>query len=187
MPDPSALAQRAVSRRGFLGRLGAALVGVAGGASVLGAGTDRADAHHICGHTASTGSCPHPTGMPRIDAAGYPLRASDGARIDDLGRPIDGRGRPVDGRGRILRGPNGRPLPTAPRSRICVDAIPERYGLTVFQDGSWYRCCGGRVRKLMDCCSTHTQRINGGPSVRGYCKSGRRVFCIQFYQTNIKC
>lgn len=187
MDDLSRIAERTISRRGFLARLGAAVVGVAGGAAFLGPGADTADAHHICGHTGSTGGCPHPTGTPRIDAAGYPLRAADGKRIDDLGRPIDGRGRPVDENGRLLRGPGGRPLASAPRSRTCVDAVPERYGITAHQDGSWYRCCGGRVRKLMDCCAHHPRRINGGGSVTGYCRAGRRVFCIQYYQTGIKC
>ena len=40
----------------------------------------EAGAFHFCGHIFTTGSCPHPTGMPRIDSRGYPIRARDGIR-----------------------------------------------------------------------------------------------------------
>jgi hypothetical protein len=56
----------------------------------------EADAYHFCGHTYTTASCPHPTGLPRVDARGYPLRASDGSPVDNLGRAVDAAGRPVD-------------------------------------------------------------------------------------------
>ena len=29
----------------------------------------EAEAYHFCGHIYTTDSCPHPTGLPRIDAA----------------------------------------------------------------------------------------------------------------------
>ena len=55
-----ALAQR-TSRRGFLGRVGRGVVALAGGSLVATAlAPDRAEALHICGHTFTTGSCPHP-------------------------------------------------------------------------------------------------------------------------------
>ena len=54
-----------------------------------------ADAYHFCGHTYTTGSCPHPAGMPRVDRHGYPLRDYDGVPVDNLGRPVNGRGEPV--------------------------------------------------------------------------------------------
>lgn len=177
----------ATSRRGFLARTGAWLVAAASGTAALAAGEEDADAYHFCGHTYTTASCPHPTGLPRVDARGRPLRARDGKPVDDLGRPVDRDGFPVDERGRRLRGPDGRPLPPAPRSRICQDGIPDRYGIRVAVDGSWYRCCGGKVRRLMDCCSTHPWRINGDRALRGYCYRDRKVFCVMYYQTQVPC
>lgn len=193
MPDGSPTSGRRLSdrlaggtsRRGFLARVGAWLV--ASGAAALRAGEEDAAAHHFCGHIYTTASCPHPTGLPRVDARGWPLRARDGRPVDDLGRPIDRDGYPVDERGRRLRDPDGRPLPKAPRSRICQDAIPDRYGIKVAVDGSWYRCCGGSVRRLTDCCSTHRTRINGDRALRGYCYRDRKVFCVMYYQTKVPC
>ena len=54
-------------------------------------------------------------------------------------------------------------------------------------DGSWYRCCGGHVRKLIDCCIHGRRRINGDAALTGYCYSGRRVFCVMYYDTKIPC
>jgi hypothetical protein len=80
----------------------------------------EAEAFHFCGHIYTTDSCPHPTGLPRIDRRGYPLRARDGKRLDDLGRVIDGAGNPLDEDGAPLTDPEGRPLPAAPRSKVCT-------------------------------------------------------------------
>jgi hypothetical protein len=176
------------SRRGLLARAGRALLLAAGGSVVTAAVKPRdAGAYHFCGHIYTTDSCPHPTGLPRIDARGYPLRAGDGKPVDNLGRPIDRLGRPVSERGLLLVDPDGRPLPPAPRSRVCQDAVPARFGIKVSVDGSWYRCCGGRVRKLMDCCSYNTRRVNGDAGLAGYCFAGRRVFCVMYYDTNVPC
>ena len=178
---------RNTSRRGFLARVSRALFAATGGAAVAAAATpDDADAHHICGHTYTTGSCPHPTGLPRIDSAGYPLRASDGKPVDNLGRRVNAKGQPVDARGRRLRDPDGRPLPPAPRTKVC-DGVEERYGFRTNVDGSWYRCCGGQVRKLVDCCSYNRRRINGDASLTGYCYRGRKVFCVMYYDTKVPC
>jgi hypothetical protein len=176
------------SRRGFLEKLGVAVMGLAGARSVAQlAMPDQADAYtNFCGHTFTTGNCPHPTGLPRVDGHGYPLRAGDGQPVDDLGRAINGRGYPVDARGRVLRGPDGRPLAPAPRSKVCP-AAGKRYGLHLETDGSWYRCCGGRVRRLMDCCGYTGVRINGDSALAGYCYSGRNVFCVQYMETGVPC
>ena len=191
MPDrrgelfTDALAQR-TSRRGFLDRVARVLFTATGVGAVAALTPEGADAYHFCGHTYTTGSCPHPTGLPRVDARGYPLRGRDGKRIDDLGRPVDGKGRPVDGEGRVLRDPDGHPLPTAPRTQVCRKTGQSyRIGTTI--DGSWYRCCGGHVRKLMDCCSYSSRRINGDSALTGYCYSGRKVFCVTYYQTRVPC
>jgi hypothetical protein len=175
------------SRRGFLARVGVALLGAAA-ADTIGAVVKpgEADAYHFCGHIFTTGSCPHPTGIPRIDARGFPLRARDGVPVDDLGRPIDGRGQPLDEQGRPLTDPGGRPVPVAPRTRLC-DAVEDAQGFRTWTDGAWYRCCGGHVRKLVDCCAYSRRRINGDSALTGYCYSGRKVFCVMYYQTKVPC
>lgn len=177
----------ATDRRSFLGRAGGWLIAAATGTAALAAGAEDADAYHYCGHTYTTGSCPHPTGIPRVDLHGYPLRARDGHPVDDLGRPVDRRGHPLDAHGRRLLDPDGRPLPPAPRTRICQDGVPAEYHLNTQIDGSWYRCCGGRVRRLMDCCAFTARRINGDAALTGYCYGGRNVFCVMYFQTSVPC
>jgi hypothetical protein len=189
--DGERLARRLASgqtRGGFLGRLGAAVIGAVGGRlAVEAVSPDAALAHHFCGHIYTTGSCPNPLGLPRIDAHGFPIRPRDGRRIDNLGRLIDGAGFPVDETGKRLLGPTGEPLPKAPRTRLCQDWIPERFGFPAVIDGGWYRCCGGTIRKLTDCCAYHRLRINGDAALTGYCYNGRKVFCVMYYQTSVPC
>jgi hypothetical protein len=175
------------SRRGFLSRVSGAIMGLTGAGAVTGlVEPGEAEAFHFCGHVYTTDSCPHPTGLPRIDRKGYPLHAYSGRPIDDLGRFIEASGRAVDDDGRLLTDPDGRPLPIASRTKIC-DAVADRFGFATQIDGSWHRCCGGRVRKLVDCCSYSRKRINGDASLTGYCYKGRRVFCVMYYDTKIKC
>ena len=182
------------SRRGFLARVSSAVMGLTGAATVTSmVQPGDAEAYHFCGHTYTTDSCPHPTGLPRIDARGFPLRARDGRPIDDLGRLIDAQGRPigddghpVDEDGRPLTDVDGRPLPVGSRTRVC-DVVEARFGYKTSIDGAWYRCCGGHIRKLVDCCSYSTRRINGDASLTGYCYRGRRVFCVMYYDTRVKC
>jgi hypothetical protein len=175
------------SRRGFLSRVSGAVMGLTGAATAASlVEPGDAEAFHFCGHLYTTDSCPHPTGLPRIDRKGYPLRAKDGHALDDLGRLIDSSGRAVDEDGRLLTDADGRPLPIASRSRVC-DAVADRFGFDTTIDGAWFRCCGGHVRKLVDCCSYNTRRINGDASLTGYCYKGRRVFCVMYYDTKVKC
>ncbi len=176
------------SRRGFLEWAGMAIIGLAGaGTAARAVLPDEADAYtNFCGHTYTTGNCPHPTGLPRVDRHDYPLRASDGHPVDDLGRPINAQGHPVDDHGHILREPDGEPLSPGPRSKVCP-AAGRDYGLKLQTDGSWYRCCGGRVRRLMDCCGYTNVRINGDAALTGYCYAGRNVFCVQYYDTMMPC
>jgi len=184
MPDLGSLTEglaARTSRRGLLARVGRGLVAATAGSVVAKAvKPGEADAYHFCGHIYTTASCPHPTGLPRVDAQGYPLRASDGHPIDDLGRPVDDDGRP------LARDPDGRPLPVATRTRVCTVA-GRMYGFTPHVDGAWYRCCGGRVRKLVDCCTAGSKRINGDRALTGYCYSGRKVFCVMYFQTRVPC
>jgi hypothetical protein len=179
---------RRSSRRGFLEWAGMAVIGLAGvGTAARTVLPDEADAYtNFCGHTYTTGNCPHPTGLPRVNRQGLPLRAGDGHPVDDLGRPIDAAGYPVDHHGRMLREPDGEPLAPAPRSKVCP-AAGEAHGLKLQTEGSWYRCCGGRVRRLMDCCGYTSVRINGDAALTGYCYAGRNVFCVQYYETMAPC
>jgi hypothetical protein len=178
---------RDTSRRGFLAKVGGALTAVAAARTV---GTlvepGESDAFHFCGHIFTTGSCPHPAGSPRIDSRGYPLRARDGMPVDDSGSPVDDAGRPVDDSGNLLRDTDGRPLPPAPRTKVC-DGVQQKFRINTTVDGAWYRCCGGKVRKLVDCCSYHRKRINGDAALTGYCYRGRKVFCVMYYDTKVPC
>ena len=80
-------------------------------------------------------------------------------------------GQPVDSGGQLLRDPDGLPLPPAPRTRVC-DRVQSIYGINTTVDGAWYRCCGGKVRKLTDCCSYSSRRVNGDAALTGYCYRG---------------
>ena len=118
---------RDTSRRGFLARAGGVLfAATAGGVVSKAVKPGEADAYHFCGHTFTTGSCPHPSGLPRIDARGYPL-GPGGEPIDNLGRPINDQGEPVNSDGHVKRDPDGRPLPPAPRTKVC-DEVGKRFG-----------------------------------------------------------
>jgi len=176
-----------VGRRGFLRRGARVAAGVYGAATVgrlIKPG--EAEAYHFCGHIYTTDSCPHPTGLPRIDARGFPLRAGDGRPVDDLGRLIDDAGRPVDEDGVVMADADGRPLPVATRTRVCT-ATGRQYRIPVRVDGAWYRCCGGTVRKLVDCCTPTHNRINGDRALKGYCYRNRKVFCVMYFQTRVPC
>jgi hypothetical protein len=178
-PDPA--------RRAFLQAAGGAAA-TAALAPTVGAlvRPGEAEAYHFCGHIYTTDSCPHPTGLPRIDAKGLPLRGRDGHAVDDLGRLIDADGMPVDEDGVRMVDTDGRALPAATRTPVCV-ATGRQYRIPVRTDGAWYRCCGGRVRKLVDCCSTNPRRINGDRALRGYCYGRRKVFCVMYFQTRVPC
>src|SRR3954453_1696239 len=121
MPDVGALAESLAartSRRGLLARVGRVLVaGTAGGIVAKAIKPGEAEAYHFCGHIYTTASCPHPTGLPRIDADGFPLRARDGRPVDDLGRYVDAAGAPVGEDGARLTDADGRPLPSAGRTK----------------------------------------------------------------------
>jgi len=166
-----ALAQR-TSRRGFLGRLGKGVVALAGGAVVASAlRPDRAEAYHICGHTYTTGSCPHPYApLSRVNRHGWPLHPTYGHPVDDAGK--------------IYRDPA-----TQVRHKTCQQTVPMTYPFVKqpHYGGGWTRCCGGRLRHINDCCSTSRVRINGDASVRGYCPRGLRVFCITYRELDKRC
>jgi hypothetical protein len=186
------------SRRGFLARVGRALfaASAAGTAGAVVRSGGSAEAHHLCGHTFTTGSCPHPLTLgispvshaskPRVDAHGFPVHPVSGRPIDNLGRFVNRHGNPVDSHGAALVDADGRPLPPAPRTKVC-DETGRRFGFHTQLDGSWYRCCNGHVRKLWDCCAHHDRRINGDGALTGYCFGGRKVFCVTYFDTRTPC
>jgi hypothetical protein len=176
------------SRRGFLSRVGKLMLAVAGGSAIAASlEAEEAQGFHFCGHIFTTDSCPHPTGLPRVDARGYPVRALDGKPVDNLGRPVNSSGWPLDDAGALLLDPDGNPLPPAPRTHLCLENVQSRIPHKTYVDGAWYRCCGGRVRKLIDCCTHGRRRINGDEALIGYCYRGRTVYCVMYYDTTIPC
>jgi hypothetical protein len=166
----TALAAR-TSRRSFFGKLGVGFVAFVGGPFVaIALRPNRAEAYHICGHTYTTGSCPHPFApRSRVDRYGYPLHPT--------------KGWPVDDKGEIYKSRKQR------RRKMCEQVVPAQYPYTgrPRQGGGWSRCCRGRVRRIYDCCSYSDRRINGDASVTGYCYGGRKVFCIGFRQLKTPC
>jgi hypothetical protein len=186
----SAKLAEATTRRSFLGRLGAAALAVAGGSTVAAAvKPDEAEAFHFCGHIWNTGSCPGPyPPLARIDRRGYPVHPKTGKPVDNLGRVVDAQGYALAASGERQKGPDGALLPRAPRTRLCEDWTRETHGLRDTRiQGSWFRCCGGQIRKLVDCCSFSRRRINGDASLVGYCWGGRRVYCVMYYDSGLPC
>ncbi len=162
---------RRTSRRSFIGRLGRAVVALAGGPMVAVAlSPERAEANHICGHTYTTGSCPHPySPLSRTDLYGFPVHPHQGYPVDDNGDAY------VSER--------------QPRHKVCQTIVPQVYPFVHHPryGGGWSRCCHGRVRHIQDCCSPSRTRINGDGSVRGYCHRNLRVFCITYRELNVRC
>lgn len=162
---------RRTSRRSFLGRLGRAVVALAGGPMVAVAlAPGRAEAHHICGHIFTTGSCPHPYAPhSRTDAYGFPVHPEHGYPVDDGGHIYL--------------------TDRQTRRKICQSVVPEQYPLVHNPDygGGWSRCCDHRIRHIQDCCSHSRIRINGDGAVRGYCHRSLRVFCITYRELNARC
>lgn len=159
------------TRRSFIAKVGNAIVALVGGplvAAVL--KPERAFAHHICGHTFTTNSCPHPYApLSRVDKYGYPIHPQYGYPVDDEGNVYTSR--------------------RQTRRKMCEEVVPEKYPYTgrPSYGGGWHRCCGGRIRRIADCCSYSRTRINGDASVTGYCYRGKRVFCIGYRDLNTKC
>lgn len=160
------------SRRGFLGRVGQCVVALAGGGFVASAlAPTRAGALHICGHTYTTGSCPHPySPLTRLNKYGYPLHPTYGYPVDDEGRRFTDR-------------------ETQVRHKTCQEYVPMKYPFVKDPrfGGGWTRCCNGRLRHIEDCCSSSKIRINGDYAVTGYCPTGLRVFCIGYRELDTRC
>ena len=159
------------TRRSFLTRVGRGFVALTGGALVASTlAPERAEANHICGHTYTTGSCPHPySPLSRTDRWGYPVHPKFGYPVDDHGNLYVDR--------------------SQSRRKTCQELVPDVYDFVhhPVYGGGWSRCCNNRVRHIQDCCSRSKIRINGDASVRGYCHGKRRVFCITYQELNVRC
>ena len=160
------------SRRSFLGKVGRGVVALAGGGLVAAAvAPGRAQAYHICGHTYTTGSCPHPySPLSRTDRYGYPMHPQYGYPVDDEGEKYVSPS-------------------TQTRRKTCEQVTPDQYPFTGSPryGGGWTRCCSGRLRHIQDCCSRSDIRINGDAAVRGYCPRPLKVFCITYRERNKRC
>ena len=79
------------------------------------------------------------------------------SRVDDLGRPVNSHGLA----GRHRRQGAARPRRPAAAAGAADQGLRRDrraiYGFAPHIDGGWYRCCGGSVRKLVDCCATLEQ------------------------------
>ena len=178
-PSPAHLA------RGFLARVGGAVMARRRATTVGSSSRGEAEAYHFCGHIYTTDSLPPPAGIPRVDQ-GLPAaspRRQAGRRPRPPRRPQGDAGR----RGGPRPARSRRPLlPPAPRTRSAT-AVPEPTASTPQVDGSWYRCCGGKVRRSWIAAATASTRINGDAALPGYCYAGRKVFCVMYFQTQVPC
>ena len=181
--------RRGTSRRGFLSRVSRRRAG-ADGRRRRSAGWSRpgeAEAYHFCGHIYTTDSCPHPTGLPRIDSRGLPAARARRPPVDDLGRSS------TPTAARSTRTAARSPTPTAgrcrppPARRVC-DVVADRLR---HQDRR--STAPGTAAAAAASASSSTaarrspRRINGDASLTGYCYKGRKVFCVMYYDTKVKC
>ena len=105
---------------------------------------------------------------PRATRCG---RATASRSTTSAGRSTT-RGEPVDDDGKMLRDPDGRPLPPAPRTQGLRADRGSGTASSPTLDGSWYRCCGGHVRKLAGLLlATSTSGSTATPRSTGYCYS----------------
>ena len=148
------------SRRGLLARAGAALLGRHGrrpsSRKVVKPG-DAARLHQLLRpHLHDRARASIRSACRGSTRSGYP-HPPQRRRPDRQHRPAGERPRACRSThdGDLLRDPDGLPLPPAPRTKVCK-RDRAAYDIEAHPQGSWYRCCGGTVRKLWDCCS-HTQ------------------------------
>ena len=93
-------------------------------------------------------------------AAGCRCGAKDGRRWTTSAATIDEPAQPVDEDGRPLTDADGRAAARRHAARRSARRSASEYGFQTQIDGAWYRCCGGHVRKLVDCCGYSQQRAS---------------------------
>ena len=109
---------------------------------------------------------PRPTTSAATSTRRIPARIRRGCRGSTPRASAEGAQRAAGGRSRALRRlrrrAGGRATATCyrrrrrsaaegHRTRVCDTAAAE-HDFRPHIDGAWYRCCGGHVRKLVDCC-----------------------------------
>ena len=174
------------SRRGFLARVGAAVMGVTGARTVgalvapgRGRGLSLLRAHLHDGLVPA----PDRPAADRQQGLPDPRQERPAGRRP---RPLHRRAGPPGRRRRRAADRRRRRAPArATRTPVCT-ARRRAHGFKHHVDGAWYRCCGGHVRKLVDCCGPRN-RINGDKALTGYCYKGRKVFCVMYYDTKVPC
>ena len=115
------------SRRGFLARVGRGAARRRGRRRRVAAPSSPATPRPTTSAATPTrpARCPHPTGLPRVDRRGFPLRARDGQPVDDLGRRDRRQGQPVDERRHgCCATPTAGRCPPAPRTPVCDGGRP---------------------------------------------------------------
>ena len=180
------------SRRGFLARVGKGMAAVtAGGVVAKLVEPGEADGYHFCGHIFTTDSCPHPLG--RLDAADRPRRlparsARAASRSTTSAAASTTRASRWTADGNALQDPDGRPLPPAPRTKVCEEATqrdprhphPGRRRLVPL-----LRRPGPQARRLLLDLEQADQRRRRRS--QGYCYRSRKVFCVMYFDTNVPC
>ena len=163
---------RDTSRRGFLARVGGALVGRSPAARTVGDAWSS-PASPRPSTSAATPTRPAPARI-RPGCRGSTRAASrsapaTGSRSTTSAGPVNDAGQPVDDQGQLLRDPDGRPAAAGAPDAALRRGRRRSTASAPHIDGAWYRCCGGKVRKLTDCCAHRSTRINGDAALTGYC------------------
>ena len=195
--EPSAGASSAASRRASRAtRRGAAswpasggalMAATAGGVVSKAVKPGEADAYHFCGHTFTTGSCPHPQRAAADRRPRLPAAARTASRSTTSAGRSTTRASRSTATASVKRDPDGRPLPPAPRTKVCDEVGERSSASTPRSTAAGTGAAAGTVRKLVDCCSYRNRRINGDAALEGYCFSGRKVFCVMYFQTKVPC
>ena len=125
-------------------------------------------------------------GMPRIDSPRVTRCAPTTASrsTTSAGRSTAAASRSTSD-GKPLRDPDGRPLPPAPRTKVCDETARE------YDIGTHGRRRLVPLLRRARSASSSTaarcsdKRINGDAALEGYCYQGRKVFCVMYYQTKV--
>lgn len=173
--------------RGFFVRVGGVVMGLVG-ACIVGVFVlfGEVEVYYFCGYIYMIDLCLYFIGFLWIDVKGYLLCVKDGCWIDDFGCYVDAVGNLVGEDGCLLMDVDGVLLLKVSCTCVCMVVVGE-YGFTLYIDGVWYCCCGGYVRKFVDCCGYVYNWINGDCALMGYCYYGWKVFCVMYYDMKVKC
>ena len=144
--------------------------------------------YHFCGHIYTTGSCPHPTGLPADRLARATRCGPRRPPVDDLGRPVDARAAPRRrGRPPAARPRRPRRCRRAP-ARTSATWSPSTYDFRTAVDGALVpllRRQRPQARRLLRATAAAHQRRRRAD--RATATRGRKVFCVMYFQTKVPC